>query len=56
MKIIRFLEKSRVAFGVLDGDFVKEILNFNFSKNIKLLNKKYHINDVEILAPSLPKK
>tara|TARA_B100000401_G_C52789844_1_gene712839 strand:- start:77 stop:826 length:750 start_codon:yes stop_codon:yes gene_type:complete len=56
MKIIRFLEKSRVAFGVLDGDFVKEILNFNFSKNIKLLNKKYHINDVKILAPSLPKK
>ena len=42
MKIIRFFHQDKIMYGVLENDIVNEIINFKFSKNFKLLNKKYH--------------
>ena len=56
MKIIRFSFKEKILYGVIKNNYVQEIINFDFSKNIKLSDNKYSINNVKILSPLSPKK
>ncbi len=56
MKIIRFFYQDKIMYGVLENDIVHEIINFKFSKNFKVINNKYKLNQIQILAPVKPNK
>ncbi len=56
MKIIRFLFKDKIKFGILEKNVIQEISNFKFSKDTELVDNLYDVNNVKVLAPSEPKK
>ena len=56
MKIVRFKSNDRILYGVINDKYVQEILNFNFSKDIKLSKNKYKKKDIQLLSPVNPKK
>ena len=56
MKIIRFFYQDKIMYGAIENDIVNEISDFKFSKDLKFTNNKYHLNQVQILAPVKPNK
>ena len=56
MKIVRFKSNNKILHGVMNDDYIQEIINFNFSKDITLSINKYPIKDIKILSPVNPKK
>jgi 2-keto-4-pentenoate hydratase/2-oxohepta-3-ene-1,7-dioic acid hydratase in catechol pathway len=55
MKIVRYLIKDRVLYGVLEEDVVKEIEDTPFS-GIKYTGDVFPLPEVKLLAPVIPSK
>ena len=55
MKILRFLFKNKVWWGIVEGDYVQKITPSPFEK-FKRIGKKLSLEDVKILPPSNPSK
>lgn len=55
MKILRFIYKKKVRWGILEKDAVR-LLRDEPYKNILLTNARIEYEKIELLAPSLPSK
>ena len=53
MKVARFREGRRVAYGVIDGDEVAEIRGSIYTR-FRITEMKHKLNDVKLLAPTDP--
>ena len=53
MKIARFRESRRVAYGVVEGDEIAEIRGSIFTR-FRITDNKYKLSEVKLLAPTDP--
>ena len=55
MKIVRYLDKGIVSYGVIEKDIIKEIKGTPFNKII-FTDNIYPLSEVKLVAPSTPSK
>ncbi len=55
MKIIRFIYKRRINWGILEKDLIRLLKDEPYEK-ISLTNKRVDFGEIELLAPSKPSK
>jgi len=53
MKIARFRESRRIAYGVVEGDEIAEIRGSIFTR-FRITDNRYKLSDVKLLAPTDP--
>ena len=58
MRIARYRHEQTVAYGIVDGELVREIAGAPFpgGEGVEVTGTEIHIDDVDLLAPVLPTK
>ncbi len=55
MKIVRYTNRQRTEYGILEGELVRSLAGSPY-RRIKVTDRSYKLNEIRLLAPCLPSK